>query len=159
MGQGNRFSGGKSGGSGLDTRGGRTILQKEINDIINKDPLLKDLVKSGAKITIKDVVFTAKDKSGQVVWLEKGNEKSGLTHIQKHTNDFVAKHRIQQNRLVGHLKNVIKKGKVVSVTAKPLSNGLKGLEKVYVYKGKYYTVSAVGTNGYIVTMYPIDGGK
>jgi len=57
------------------------------------------------------------------------------------------------------LKNVISKGKVVNVTKKALANGRIGLEKIYVYRGKYYTLSAVGTNGYIVSMYPIDGGK
>lgn len=154
MGQGSKFS-----GVGLGTRGGKTILQNEINGIINKDPLLKDLIKSGAKVSIKDVVFTAKDKSGQTVWLEKGNEKSGLTHIQKHTSDFVTKHNIQPKHLVGHLKKVVKNGRLVSVNKKMLSNGRVGLKKIYVYKGKYYTVGAIGTNGYIVSMYPIDGGK
>lgn len=31
------------------------------------------LIISGVKINPKDVVFTVKDKSGQVVWLENGN--------------------------------------------------------------------------------------
>ena len=67
------------------------------------------MIKSGVKINPKDVVFTVKDKRGQVVWLENGNTIKGLEHIKKHTNDFVAKHNIQENHLVGHLKNEIKK--------------------------------------------------
>ena len=31
--------------------------------------------------------------------------------------------------------------------------------KIYLYKGEYYTLGAIGTNGYIISMYPIDGGK
>ena len=26
---------------------------------------------------------------------------------------------------------------------------------IIIYKGKYYTLGAIGTNGYIVSMYPI----
>lgn len=158
MGQGSKFSNG-SRGNGLGTKGGQINLQKEKNGIIKKDPLLDELIKSGVKINPKDVVFTAKDKSGQVVWLENGNTSKGLEHIKKHTNDFVAKHNIQEKHLVGHLKNVIKKGVVVHSQEKILSNGKTGLEKIYLYKGKYYTLGAIGTNGYIVSMYPIDGGK
>lgn len=93
------------------------------------------------------------------MWLENGNTNKGLAHIKKHTNDFVAKHNIQEDRLVSHLKNVIKKGIVVHSQEKVLNNGNFGLEKIYLYKGKYYTLGAIGTNGYIVSMYPIDGGK
>ena len=70
MGQGHKFSGGGS-NSGLGTKGGKIIQQKEIKSLLDKDPLLKDLVNSGVKISPKDVVFAAKDKSGQTVWLEK----------------------------------------------------------------------------------------
>ena len=52
------------------------------------------------------------------------------TQIKKHTNDFVAKHNIQEDRLVSHLKNVIKKGIVVHSQEKVLNNGNFGLEKI-----------------------------
>ena len=158
MGQGSKYSNG-SRGNGLDTRGGHINLEKENKNILQNDFLLKKLIESGVKINIKDVIFTAKDKSGQIVWLEKGNLDKGLEHIKKHTSDFVKKHNIQEKHLIGHLKNVIKKGVVISSVQKKLNNGRIGLEKIYVYKGKYYTLAAIGTNGYIVTMYPIDGGK
>ena len=64
MGQGKTFSGG-IGGKGLGTKGGKAALKDKIDDIINKDPLLKQLVDSKVKINIKYVVFTAKDSSGQ----------------------------------------------------------------------------------------------
>ncbi len=158
MGAGSNFSNGSS-GKGIATRGGILNNLNKNNAIVKKDPLLSDLIKSGVKINIENVVFSAKDKSGQVVWLEKGNEISGLQHIKKHTKDFVAKHNIQESHLVGHLKNVIKKGVVVSSQEKSLANGGIGIEKIYLYKGKYYTLGAIGTNGYIVSMYPINGGE
>lgn len=158
MGQGSKFSKGLR-GDGLGTKGGRANLQNETNALIKNNPLLGDLIKNGVKISPKDVIFTTKDKSGQVVWLEKGNTIKGLEHIKKHINDFVDKHNIQEKHLVVHLKNVITKGVIIHSQEKILSNGKVGLEKIYLYKGKYYTLGAVGTNGYIVSMYPLDGGK
>ena len=156
MGQGSKYGG----GTGLSTRGGKTLSQKQENKIINKDPILKQIVNSGAKINVKDVVFTAKDKSGQLVWLEKGNKTSGLEHIKsKHQSDFVSKHNIKASHLTTHLKRVVSKGTIVSSRTVKLSNGRVGYEKVYSYRGKYYTLGAIGTNGYIVSMYPISGGK
>lgn len=158
MRQGSKYSNGSK-GNGLGTKGGQINLQNEKNDIINRDALLAELIKSGVKINPKDVVFIVKDKSGQVVWLENGNTTKGLEHIKKHVNDFVSKHNIQEKHLVSHLKNVIKKSVVVHSQEKILKNGKMGLEKIYLYKRKYYTLGAIGTNGYIVSMYPIDGGK
>ena len=156
MGQGSKYGG----GAGLSTRGGKTLSQKEENKIINKDPILKQIVNSGAKINVKDVVFAAKDKSGQLVWLEKGNKTSGLEHIKsKHQSDFVSKHNIKASHLTSYLKRVASKGTIVSSRVVKLSNGSVGYEKVYSYRGKYYTLGAIGTNGYIVSMYPISGGK
>ncbi len=37
--------------------------------------------------------------------------------------------------------------------------GKRDLKKIYLYKGKYYVLGAIGTNGYIVSMYPKDGGR
>ena len=158
MGQGKAFSGG-IGGKGLGTKGGKTALKDKIDDIINKNPLLNQLVDSKTKINVEDIVFIAKDSSGQIVWLEKGNDTAGLNHIMKHENDFVAKHNIQKGCLSSHLKNVVSKGNVISSRPVKLPNGKYGIEKIYLYKGKYYTLGAIGTNGFIVSMYPLDGGK
>ena len=51
--------------------------------------------------------------------------------------------------LTTHLKRVVSKGTV------KLPNGRVGYEKIYSYRGKYYTLGAIGTNGYIVSMYPV----
>lgn len=127
MGQGSKYGG----GAGLSTRGGKTLSQKQENKIINKDPILKQIVNSGVKINIKDVVFSAKDKSGQLVWLEKGNKTSGLEHIKsKHQFDFVSKHNIKASHLTTHLKRVVSKGAIVSSRTVKLPNGRVGYVKV-----------------------------
>ena len=158
IGQGDKFSNGFT-GHGLSTKGGKIIHEYEKEATIKNDEILNELIKNGVKINPDDVVFTATDKSGQNVWLENGNNTTGLEHIKKHTNDFIAKHNIQEIHLISHLKNIIIKGTIVSSKEKNLDNGKIGLEKIYLYKGKYYTLGAIGTNGYIVSMYPIEGGK
>ena len=157
MGQGSRFSGGRSGGSGLGTRGGKIILQKEIDAIIKKDPLLKKLVDSGTKINVKDVLFTTKDKTGMVVWLE----KSGLSHILDgngtkpgHAQDFQKAFGISREKVSGHIKRVITRGKLVKSKLVPVSGDRMGYERIYYYKGNHYLVTGIGSNGYIVSAYP-----
>ena len=154
MGQGRKFSNGFK-KKGLGTKGGKIISEEEISQTLENDPLIKDIINSGAKISVENVVFTARDKSGQIVWLETGDDRSGLEHIKKHLKQFVSKHNMQEKTLIGHLKNVITRGRIVSSQIKKLPNGLDGFEKIYLYKGKHLTVCATGTNGYIVTMYPI----
>ena len=62
MGQGSKYSNGSK-GNGLGTKGGQINLQNEKSDLISKAPLLAELLKSGVKISPKNVVFTAKDKN------------------------------------------------------------------------------------------------
>lgn len=116
--------------------------------------MINELTKAGVKFTKEDVVFVTKDKTGQLIWLEKGNSGAGLEHIRKHSNDFMVKHGVKSSNLVNHIKNVLEKGSVLSTEKKRLTNGKIGLEKIYLYKNKYYVLGAIGTNGYIVSLYP-----
>ena len=47
----------------------------------SSETLVKQLEQSGVKFSKNDMVFVTKDKTGQVVWLEKGSSSSGLKHI------------------------------------------------------------------------------
>lgn len=101
------------------------------------------------------MVFVTKDKTGQIVWLEKGNASSGLQHIvSRHADDFQSKHGISKNQISNHLNDVFTSGKVEysRITQK---NGRAGYERLYSYNNKYYLQTGVGTNGYIVSAYPI----
>ena len=116
------------------------------------------LDRAGVKYNPDDVIFVTKDKTGQLVWLEKGNEKAGLKHIEKHATDFAKKHGIHPNELSNHIEKILTNGEIVSCERKFLKNGRIGLEKIYCYKGKYYALTAIGTNGFVVSMYPLDEG-
>ena len=160
MGQGKTYSHG-NGGKGLDTKGGKTALNDTINDIISKNPLIKDLVDSGAKINVKDVVFVARDKTGMVVWLENGNESAGLKHILDgngttygHAADFENAFGVPRSQVGNYIKTVISKGELVSNKKVDIGFGKTGLERIYYYDGKYHLLTAVGTNGFIVSAHP-----
>lgn len=121
----------------------------------SSEALVKQLEQSGVKFSKKDMVFVTKDKTGQVVWLEKGNESSGLQHIvSRHADDFQSKHGVSKSQISNHLNDVFTSGKVEysRITQK---NGRTGYERLYSYNGKYYLQTGVGTNGYIVSAYPI----
>lgn len=52
--------------------------------------MLKPLIAAKVKFNAADVLFVTKDKSGQMIWLEKGNDLAGLKHIlNKHADDFL----------------------------------------------------------------------
>jgi len=121
----------------------------------SNEALVKQLEQSGVKFSKKDMVFVTKDKTGQVVWLEKGNESSSLQHIvSRHADDFQSKHGVSKSQISNHLNDVFTSGKVEysRITQK---NGRAGYERLYSYNGKYYLQTGVGTNGYIVSAYPI----
>lgn len=122
----------------------------------SNEALVKQLEQSGVKSSKKDMVFVTKDKTGQVVWLEKGNASSGLQHIEsRHANDFQSKHGVSKSQISNHLNDIFTSGKVEysRITQK---NGRPGYERLYSHNGKYYLLTGVGTNGYIVSAYPIN---
>lgn len=113
--------------------------------------LMEQLKHSGVKYTEKDVVLVTKNYDNKLLWLEKGNEQSGLKHIMDgHKNNF-------KGINVPALIKTLAKQKPISHYEK---NEGKQLSDVYIYKknGKTYLL-AYGDNGYIVTFYRISGGK
>jgi len=134
-------------------------VDEKIQELSEQEIMISELEETGVKFNRNDVLFVVKDKTGQMLWLENGNQSAGLEHIKKHTKDFEEKHGIKPDNLVDHLHEVIANGEAVSVKKKMLENGKIGIEKIYCLKGKYYVLGAIGTNGFIVSMYPLDGGK
>lgn len=104
-------------------------------------------------------MFITKDRTGQTVWLEKGNTSTGLQHIvTRHAKDFQEKHGIAKSQISDHLNNVFSTGNI-EYSRITNRNGRKGYERLYSYKGKYYLQTGVGTNGYIVSAYPISSAE
>jgi uncharacterized protein YukE len=127
----------------------------------NPDDLIRQLRESGKKFNEKDIVGITRTPSGEINWLEEGNPKSGLEHIMNgdgtpgdegHGQDF-ANIGVQGKENVARLiidtvqnetpvKTMGASGRVYNVTV----NGV--LRRILI---------VVGSNGYIVTAYPIGG--
>lgn len=127
---------------------------------------VEDLEKAGVKFNKEDVVFVTKDKTGQLLWLEKGNSKTGLEHILNgngrspgHAKDFEKAFGVQKENVANYINHIISTGNIISNTKKLV--GLReGFERIYSCDGNYYLLTGIGTNGFIVSAYPIKiGGK
>lgn len=104
------------------------------------------------KSTIKNIMEIAENKNG-VVWLEKGNETAGWTHI------------VEGKIKTGAFRNAGIKDNVVQETIfKSVTNPTKTIPSItsngfcYVLEGvaKYPIITMVGSNGFIVTSHPED---
>ncbi len=122
---------------------------------IEQERLLQELDKNGTKYDKDNMLFISKDKTGQVVWLEKGNKAVGLEHIiDRHAEDYKKALNISKVEIPGYLKKVVSEGKVLSNKI-VVHNGKQGYTRIYDYGGKYYIISGIGTNGFIVSAYPV----
>ncbi len=119
----------------------------DIPNHLKPQNLMDELAGSGVKYNPDEVIVITKTSDGHLLWLEQGNAKSGLTHIlERHAVDFESQGIDNIPQL---LSSVIKNSPI-----KTGSNS-KGLFADYVLNGNKYRV-AFGTNGYIVSFYPID---
>ena len=116
--------------------------------------LFNELEQLGVKYNRADVLFVVRDKTGQIVWLEKGNELAGLKHIVlRHADDFKRAFDIDADNIAEYLRRVIENGAVVS-NNEILLNGRRNYSRRYYYEGHYYIVTGIGSNGFIVSAYP-----
>ena len=114
--------------------------------------LLPELVRQKVKYTEEDIIFITKDKEGKLIWLERGNEISGLTHIiLNHGDNFLNAFDIKTDEIALYLYNAITNGKMVSSLPSKIAGGL---DRIYEYDGHYYTFVGMGNNGFIVTAFP-----
>lgn len=140
------------GGFGNGTEGSK----KNKPTIDEQQSLINELKSSGAKITEKDVVFVTRDKTGQIVWLEEGNSSAGLKHIvERHASDFKEKHGIDEDKIPAHLKHILTDG-TLEYSHTVERKGRSGYEKLFSHNNQYYLLTGVGSNGFIVSAYPID---
>lgn len=126
-------------------------------DRIKDNYLVDELEKKNVKFNPNDLLFITKDRSGQIVWLETGSSTAGLEHIvKKHSEDFKKSFNISDSEIPSHIKKVISYGRIVDTN----DSGI-GYTKVYKYESKYYLITGIGYNGFIVSAFPYDdkGGK
>lgn len=78
-----------------------------------KDNITADLIsgleKNGVKFSKESIVFITQDGTGQTVWLETGNQSTGIQHIiARHADDFQTKHGVAKAEIAGHLETVFR---------------------------------------------------
>ena len=119
------------------------------------EALVAELERDGVKFTRKDMLFVTRDKTGQIVWLEKGSVGSGMKHIKSrgHDEQIAKAFGIPKAEVGVYLRNVMSHGDIVSSEFKLIGRRM-GYERVYYYEGEYAIVTGIGTNGFIVSAYP-----
>ena len=122
--------------------------------------LISELRKNNIKFSEKDIVFIVRDTTGKIVWLENGNSSRGLKHIldganggKGHAKDFNNIFGISREKIPSFLKKVFSSGIIVA-NKKVVRYGKEGYERIYAYSGQYVILTAIGTNGFVVTAYP-----
>ena len=154
MGAGYRGGFGHTNGDKTHQKNLETTKKSSIS-LVDKN-IVSEMERNNIKFTKEDLIFTTKDKTGQLIFLEKGNSSAGLKHIeQRHTEDFVEKHKIQASQVSKHIHSVFTQGDL-EYSRTTVKKGKEGFERLYKYKGKYYLLSGVGTNGFVVSAYPLD---
>lgn len=120
------------------------------------ESLVAELIRDKVKFNRTDMVFITRDKTGQVIWLEKGNNLAGLTHLNErgHIKDLSDKFGVAEKDVPKLIRNIVRDGTVIS-SRLVKRHGRDGYERRYEYQGKQVVLAAIGTNGFLVSIYPI----
>ena len=123
---------------------------KNTKGSLKPEYLMEKLRNSGVKFTEEDVVMIAKQKNGELLWLERENKVAGLIHIEEgHSENLKSAFGVNKNSIPSFIKNVIEQGKIISNVKKG-----KRITGIYDFGGKHYVLCALGRNGVIVSVYP-----
>jgi len=77
-----------------------------IGKAVDREALIAELQKAGVKHNADDILRIAKKPDGTIVFLERGNLKSGLQHIlENHASDFF-KRGIPQEQISDHVRSI-----------------------------------------------------
>lgn len=153
-------------GAGSQTSMSQSVYADAVNSIesgiakqVEREALIQELERNGIKFTKEAVVFILRDQTGQIVWLERGNSGAGLEHIaQRHAKDFESKFGISKSEIPNFIQQVVRSGTMVSNTTS-VRNGRETVQKIYEYQGERYLLIGQGSNGFIVTAYPVKKPK
>ncbi len=143
--------------SALSTRGGRKNIISNFdireNDCLAED-IINEMIAKGIKFTKEMLVFAARLDNGRIIFLERGNDYSGLEHIKnRHASHFSQAFGVKEKELGTFLYDVIKNGELVT-SFRNDTNGREGYRSVYYWKGDYVVIYAISANGYITTAMP-----
>lgn len=111
--------------------------------------LIHELTKRDVKHTAKDIVAIKRAPDGKIVFLERGNNTAGLTHIwQRHQTDFRRK-GISLDQLPGLIMAAIVEGKPVGVQGRD-----RTIYDVDIDGTRYRIAISVSNNGYVISANP-----
>ena len=113
--------------------------------------LIDEVIASGEKISPEKVVMITRDPTGKIVWLETGNEKSGLQHIIKEHGHQFNGIGISNEDIPNYVLEAVYQGHVVG------TQGKRNPRTIYefIYNGQKRRIAIqVSDNGYIVGANP-----
>lgn len=125
---------------------GKDLVSIAKNTVVTKS-LFKEMTAQGIKFTPENVVGAARDSSGKIIFLEKGNSKAGLQHIVKEHGSQFSQIGVSEARIPDVVMKAVTDGKIVGYqgtgTGRPIYETM--------INGKKYNIAVtVGNNGFIV---------
>lgn len=114
----------------------------------SKADLISELKSNGIKHTPEDILWIGRSANGKLVWLEIGNDKAGLKHIQAKAPNFV-KRGIAESDLQELIIAVVSKGQLLG------TQGRSRYIFMLDFKGvREYVSVEISENGFIVGANP-----
>ena len=109
--------------------------------------LIDELVGNGVKVTPTGLMRIQKLNDGQIVFLERGNSRSGLQHIVERHGAQFSKAGIPETKVADFLMDALKNGRIVGY------QGRSNTRPIYEvnYEGRVLRVAiTTSSNGYVV---------
>lgn len=138
---------------------GRAGYSKWVNEsrVSWPDDIIEQLEKQ--KCDLDKLVFLVRLRDGKLIFLEEGNKKSGLTHIQgKHGDDFVKAFGEQARSLPAFLYKAMVTWRLIG-SYEATNDGEYNLVHFYHSDGEHVIKVVISDNGYIVSAFPLRRGK
>lgn len=116
---------------------------------------ITELMSMKVKFYAEEVIFSLEDNTKGEIWLELGNDGRGFKHIIIRHLDQLSEVFKDTNKdsLLKNIFSVLKNGKII-YERRRVVNGKEQDERLYATEECGYFLVAIGTNGYIVSIYP-----
>ncbi|MCC8192467.1 MAG: hypothetical protein LIO41_05450 [Ruminococcus sp.] len=110
--------------------------------------LISEVVANGDKISPGKVVLITRNSKGKIIWMETGNDKSGLKHILTNHGLEFAKKGILDDDVPNYILEAIHQGNIIG------TQGKRNPRTIYEfkYKGELHRIAIqISKNGYVVS--------
>lgn len=121
------------------------------SDMFSYDELIAELAQAGIKHTVADIICIDRTPDSRIVFLERGNDRSGLRHIiQEHGWQF-AELGIVEDRIPAVIMIAVTQGKLIGYQGKGTTRAVY----CFMLDGREQMIAVtIGSNGYIVGANP-----